>query len=298
MRASLEDFLWFLQGEKRFSKNSVEAYGSDILFWQTLGLDLNSESPHSGQFGEMVGKFDSTPMATSTRARRLATLRTFLKYRSLLNPKFESEWNHLLGQTPKVREDLPFPKSLTLSQIERFLNFAGDGQPEKSRNRALFEIIYASGLRISEALGLRWENVRREEELLLVFGKGSKERWVPTSGRALQWLFDYREKAWRDWSQSSPRKFRDFIFISKRGSPLTRMGAWKLFRARSLESGVDDVHPHVLRHSFATHLLQGGADVRAVQLLLGHQSLSTTERYLKIDDQELKKLFAEFHPLR
>ncbi len=295
----LDDFLWYLQGERRFAKNTVEAYRGDLLLWRDCGFDLAKlDPPDQENYQKIIEAFSDLPMASSTRARRLASFRLYLRYRALLSPAREAAWLRLLALTPKIREELPFPKALSLGELEKFLDFPVEGESEKLRNRAIFEILYASGLRISEALSLRWEQVRREDELILVHGKGSRERWVPTSPRALDWLFRYRNEAWEAWASISPRKYRDHIFLSRRGAPLSRMGAWKLFHARSLESGVDDVHPHVLRHSFATHLLQGGADVRAVQLLLGHQSLATTERYLKISDQELKKLFAEFHPLR
>jgi integrase/recombinase XerD len=299
MNRGLEDFIWYLQGEKRFSKNTVESYRFDLKFWMGLGLDPEALGPPTPEdFDQMLDRFSSTDLAPASRSRRISSLRLFIRYRSLLAAQHADEWLHRLSLTPKIREEVPLPKSLALSQIENFLDFDPAADLSLLRDRALFEVIYASGLRISEALGLTWSVVRFSEELLLVQGKGSKERWVPSSRRALNWLQRFREQAWEGWSEGAPRKFRDHVFLSARGSPLTRMGAWKAFHRRSLISGIDDVHPHVLRHSFATHLLQGGADVRAVQMLLGHQSLTTTERYLKIDDQELKKLFAEFHPLR
>jgi integrase/recombinase XerD len=297
MSAALEDFLWYLQGERRFSKNTIESYRFDLNFWAGIGFDLESKIPPGlSLFQEIIEKFQSSEIASTSKARRLCSLRLFIRYKSLLGVATD-DWLHRLSLAPKIREEMPLPKSLALNQVENFLDFDPGVEASLLRDRALFEVIYASGLRISEALQLTWSAVRFDDELLLVQGKGSKERWVPSSKRALTWLQRYREIAWKDWSEHSSKKHRDFVFISARGSPLTRMGAWKAFHRRSLLSGVDEVHPHVLRHSFATHLLQGGADVRAVQLLLGHQNLTTTERYLKIDDQELKKIFAEFHPL-
>ncbi len=298
MTPSLEDFLWYLQGERRFSKNTVESYRFDLNFWVSVGMDLETSQPPSlSFFSSMIEKFQASDMASTSKARRLSALRLFIRYKSLLSSADAEDWLQRLTITPTIREEMPLPKALALNQVESFLDFDPGLDAALLRDRALFELIYASGLRISEALGLTWGAVRFEDELLLVQGKGSKERWVPSSKRALTWLQRYRDLAWKDWALAATKKFRDHVFISARGSPLTRMGAWKAFHRRSLLSGVDEVHPHVLRHSFATHLLQGGADVRAVQLLLGHQNLTTTERYLKIDDQELKKLFAEFHPL-
>jgi integrase/recombinase XerD len=293
----LDDFLWYLQGEKRLASNSLAAYRSDLRVWKDAGLKVfDTTAPTREDLLAVLEKFNEEAIKSSTLARRTASLRSYVRFRALFEA---ASWEALLAELPAPREDLPFPKALSLEEIEQFLGFDPGPDPRLLRNRALLEIIYASGLRVSEALGLNWSAVDPEQRVLRVLGKGSKERFVPYSQRAAQWLERYRGRAWPDWQSKALKKHRDTVFLSHLSKPLTRMAAWKILQKRSLEAGLDlQVHPHMLRHSFATHLLQGGADVRVVQLLLGHSSLNTTERYLKISDSELRQVFDEFHPLR
>jgi integrase/recombinase XerD len=293
---ALEDFLWYLQGEKRLAPNSMSAYRSDLESWEVAGLELFSgEIPAREKLLAVLEKFESQDLKSSTLSRRVASLRAYVRFRSLL----DFRWEGLLDELPTPHEELPFPKALSRQEVEALLDFDPALDGRLLRNRALLELIYASGLRVSEALSLTWTAVDPERRVLRVLGKGSKERFVPYSERSAAWLERYRELVWPLWQAKALKKHRDSIFLSHLSKPLTRMAVWKILQKRSLESGVDTlVHPHMLRHSFATHLLQGGADVRVVQLLLGHSSLNTTERYLKITDSELRQVFDEFHPLR
>jgi integrase/recombinase XerD len=292
----LDDFLWYLQCEKRLSPHSLSAYKADLKSWSKAGLDIFASSvPPEEKLLEALEVFEESEFKGSTQARRAASLRSFIRYRALLDP----QWSHLLSKVPALREDLPFPKALSVSEVEKLLDFEVGADQRLLRNRALLEILYASGLRVSEAIGLTWSAVDEDRGVLRIFGKGSKERFVPYSERAGEWLLRYREQAWSEWSDKALKKNKNFVFLSHLAKPLSRMGVWKIVHQRALEAGMDDsVHPHMLRHSFATHLIQGGADVRVVQLLLGHSSLNTTERYLKITDSELRQVFDEFHPLR
>jgi integrase/recombinase XerD len=292
----LEDFLWYLQGEKRLAPNSLSAYRSDLRSWEAAGLGLFAgDIPSREGLIAVLKKFETQDFKSSTLSRRVASLRAFVRFRSLLDLR----WEELLEELPTPSEELPFPKALSRQEVEALLNFDPAFDARLLRNRALLELIYASGLRVSEALGLTWSAVEPGRRILRVLGKGSKERFVPYSERAAEWLERYHEQVWPQWQAKALKKHRDSIFLSHLSKPLTRMAVWKIIQKRSLESGVETlVHPHMLRHSFATHLLQGGADVRVVQLLLGHSSLNTTERYLKITDSELRQVFDEFHPLR
>jgi len=294
--AALDDFLWYLQGEKRLSPNSLSAYKKDLQVWESAGLDLfGSRAPDETNLLESLEALDEREFKSSTQARRSASLRSFFRYRAL----GDSRWGELLSKIPSPKEELPFPKALSITEVDKLLAIEVFQESRLLRNRALVELLYASGLRVSEAISLTWSAVDEDRGVLRVFGKGNKERFVPYSERAGEWLFRYREEAWGDWADKALKKHKDTVFLSRLAKPLSRMAVWKIIHQRALEAGLDEgVHPHMLRHSFATHLIQGGADVRVVQLLLGHSSLNTTERYLKITDSELRQVFDEFHPLR
>jgi integrase/recombinase XerD len=294
--AAFEDFFWYLQGERRLATNSLAAYRGDLSSWQAGGLDLEApQPPEAADLLKTLRSWERLNLEASTLARRTSSLRLYLRYRALRDPS----WERLLSELPVGSQDAPLPKALSVDEVRALLHFEPlPGEPEVLRNRALLELVYASGLRVSEACDLTWSQVDERQGVLRILGKGSKERLVPFSERAGDWLFRYRDLAWVGWAEAALKKHREHVFLSRRHKPLTRMAVWKILQRRSLEAGLDHVHPHQLRHSFATHLLQGGADVRVVQLLLGHSSLNTTERYLKIADDELRKLFDEIHPLR
>jgi integrase/recombinase XerD len=292
----LDDFFWYLQGEKRLAPNSLSAYRADLRSWQEAGLDVAVDvSPSPDELLSALKVFEKRELKSSTLARKIASLRAYVRFRSILSPA----WETLLDEMPAPREELPFPKALSVEEVETLLDFDPGADARLLRNRAMLELIYASGLRVSEAIGLGWSAVEPDRRVLRVLGKGSKERFVPYSERAAEWLERYRERVWGDWQSQALKKHKDTVFLSHLAKPLSRMAVWKLLQRRSMEAALDTpVHPHMLRHSFATHLLQGGADVRVVQILLGHSSLNTTERYLKITDSELRQVFDEFHPLR
>lgn len=289
----LDDFLWYVSGERRLSAATVQSYKGDLAAWAAGGVDFEAGAPDPAAVLGAVERFEKSKIEESTVARRLASLRSFVRYRSLRDPI----WRELLDKLPKARGSESLPRALSVEEIARFLDFDPGADPRLLRNRALFEMIYASGLRVSEAIALTGSQIDERTGALRVLGKGKKERFVPYSERAGEWLARYREHARPEWADGIPKRYEDHVFLSARKRPLTRMAVWKLIHQRALVCGVDNLHPHVLRHSFATHLLQGGADVRFVQAMLGHSSLATTERYLKMGDQDLKKLFEEFHPL-
>lgn len=297
---ALEDFLWYLQSEKKMSPATISAYKSDLNSWQQEGFDWSAPNcVDKSILADAIEKLNIKGLKESTMARRMASLRSMIRFRNLMQPS----WSQLLDLLPPAREEAPLPKALSVEQIKNFLNIEIDGLGGPSRmralrNRALLELLYASGLRVSEIAALAWQNIDEDQGVLRIIGKGNKERFVPYSERAFGWVEKYRDEARQDWADSAPHKYKDLVFLSHRSKGLTRMAIWKIVHRRALECGLDDIHPHVLRHSFATHLLQGGADIRIVQALLGHSSLNTTERYLKIDDSELQKVFETLHPLK
>ena len=293
--SSFEDFSWYIQGEKRFSRHTVDGYLSDLRFWVSGGLDLEkAQPPGADDVRQALTLFEAQGLKPATLARRSASLRLYVKFRALR----ASNWESVLKEIPLSRLGDSFPKALTVADVCKLLDFDPGKEPEKVRDRALMELLYACGLRVSEAVDLKITQIDRRAGLLRVLGKGRKERIVPYTERAGEWLERYLEDIRPQWSEKVSRRFADSVFLSRRLKSLTRMAVWKILHKRALECGLSDVHPHILRHSFATHLLQGGADIRFVQALLGHASLGTTERYIKIADEELRKIFDDIHPLQ
>lgn len=258
------------------------------------GFDPESSAPPSANsLRAWLASFENEGIRAATLARRTASFRLFVRFRALS----DASWEKTLEELPAGHLGDRFPKALSREDAARLIDFDPGADPALIRDRALLELMYASGLRVSEAVGLRLSEIDARGGLLRIQGKGGKERIVPYHERAGEWLERYLEGVRPAWAERTPRRWADYVFLSRRHRPLTRMAAWKILRRRSLACGLDGVHPHILRHSFATHLLQGGADVRFVQALLGHASLGTTERYIKVADEELKRLFREHHPL-
>jgi integrase/recombinase XerD len=290
---ALADFRWFVAGERRLARNTVQAYLSDLAAWTAAGFAPESAMPPSRQELLEIADRATTGLEASTAARRVSTLRLYLRYRSLKYPA----WEPLLDSLPASRAPESFPSALTQAEILQLLDFDPGSDPRLLRDRALLELLYASGLRVSESVTLALPDMDLRAGLLRVRGKGDRERIVPFTERTGEWLERYQTGPRGDWAVGATRKQGSYFFLSHLRRGLTRMGVWKILRLRSLACGLDPVHPHMLRHSFATHLLQGGADVRFVQALLGHASLATTERYLKVADDELREVFARYHPL-
>ena len=163
------------------------------------------------------------------------------------------------------------------------------------RDRAMLELMYATGMRVSELVTLRQSGLHQDEQFVRVFGKGSKERLIPIGTSALHWINQYIQNVRGKLARGG--KSQDALFLNNRGTPLSRMSIWNIVKANTLKSGVrKDVHPHTFRHSFATHLLEGGADLRAVQEMLGHSDISTTQIYTHVDREYLKEVHRTFHP--
>ena len=184
------------------------------------------------------------------------------------------------------------PKVLTADQVEALLEQPDTETALGHRDRAMMELLYAGGLRVSELVGLRLGQLRLESGFLVAFGKGGKERIVPVGERAERWLESYLHEV----RPELVRGGHDLVFVNARGSGLTRQGFWKNLRAYGVSVGVPWISPHVLRHSFATHLLEHGADLRSVQLMLGHADISTTQIYTHVSGDHLRKMHERYHP--
>jgi integrase/recombinase XerD len=209
---------------------------------------------------------------------------------------FARREGYLEGPAPEIeppKKPRRLPRTLTAEQVARLLEGPDTGTPEGLRDRALLELMYASGLRVSEVVGLREAAVSLEERTVRPFGKGSKERVVPFHQRAAGWLRRYRETARPALLAGAAA---EALFVRAGGGPLTRQGVWERIRQLAAGAGLPPIHPHMLRHSFATHLLRGGADLRAIQTMLGHASIATTQIYTAVDDSHLAGVFRRCHP--
>jgi site-specific recombinase XerD len=299
VQSVLENFLDYLAHEQRVSPLTIEAYKNDLLFWQKALPSLIEENPipqTTSDFSRALENLKKQKYKESTQHRKRAVLRSYLRFRSYQN----DSWSRYVSLIPLSNHEELLPKALSTEEVSILLEtIENSDDPRAERDAALVNILYSSGLRVSEALYLEWAHLDEQRQVLRVLGKGKKERLVPYSERSARALEKYKKNSWQKWScgKLKDKSKKRAIFISARSKVLTRMGAWKSLSFWSQMAGLEHVHPHVLRHSFATHLLGGGADVRVVQCLLGHSSINTTERYLKIEDEDVRRLFREHHPL-
>jgi len=292
-RGLLEDFLAWAGVEKGLSPKTLEAYASDLLLFSawcdTAGrawLDADEDLVVA-----WLWSLKQAGSAPTSVARRLVTLRQLYKF-LLLEERIETNPVAFLDSP---RTGRPLPVCLTRAEVERLTTWYPPDTVRGLRDRTILEILYSCGLRISELLNLRMGNIDLANGFLTVEGKGSKERIVPVGQRALGLLRDYLGMA---RSGLSGKTVTDIVFLNARGGQLSRMGAWKIVHAAVIGAGIDKpVSPHTLRHSFASHLLENGADLRAVQELLGHADIATTQIYTHLAREYLVRIHAECHPL-
>lgn len=289
---TLDQFLVHLTVEKGCGANTVAAYGADL---RALASDLEERGIASwSDVGRehLLEHLAARGREASERsvARRLAAIRSFFKFLELAGRVASNPASGV--RFPKVKP--PLPKVLSSSEVEAILEHPDTAKPAGQRDRAMFELLYAAGLRVSELAGLELRQVHLDGGYLLVLGKGNKERLTPIGEYATEALRTYLEdgRVHILGKRTSKR-----VFLNLRGEPLTRQGIWKILKAHALEAGVlKNLSPHVLRHSFATHLLENGADLRALQVMLGHADISTTQIYTHVARARLKEIHRRHHP--
>ncbi|OGP33910.1 MAG: site-specific tyrosine recombinase XerD [Deltaproteobacteria bacterium GWC2_65_14] len=291
--ARADAFLLHLRTERRLSANTVEAYGFDMRrFCSFLAREgVSPESfgrPHLLRFLSFLREGG---LSARTVARQVSTIRSFFRYlvrEGVLSTSPVSE-----ARGPRIGR--PLPKTLTHTEVERLLAAPDSRTPEGLRDRAMLELIYASGLRASEVVTLRQEHVDPRAGFLRITGKGGKERVVPVALPALETLQLYLERGRPAFLKG--RGATNALFLSRRGRPITRQTLWNRIGRWAREAGVRGrISPHSLRHSFAGHLLAGGADLRAVQAMLGHADISTTQIYTHVTAERLKEIHRKHHP--
>jgi integrase/recombinase XerD len=273
----------------RLAPRTVEAYRRDLRsFTSWLGA-----SPADASLEELeryVAQMRADGLAPSTIARRTAALRAFYRHQVLVGARRENPAAEL--ELPRRRR--PLPRTLSPGEAERLIDAAAGTAPRALRDRALVELLYGAGLRVSEAVGLHRAGVDLDQRLVRCTGKGGKERIVPLGRHATDALRRYLARG----RPHLDRRHRPELFLNAQGGPLTRAGAFLILRKLAEQAGLEPerIHPHLLRHSFATHLLEGGADLRSVQEMLGHADLSTTELYTHVSDRRRRELYFRAHP--
>jgi integrase/recombinase XerD len=293
----LLDFLSYLEFERGLSRNTLEAYRGDLLQLGRFLSEHNLSALEAGPAeisdfltGLAAGDADHRPSSPATIHRKSACLRSF--YRHLRREGLrESDPTATLSAPRRSRK---LPQVLTRGEVEQLLAQPSGTDPQALRDRALLELMYASGLRASEAIGLELEDVDLEERVLRARGKGSKERVVPIGQAALRALSAYLERGRPKLVKGRPELH---LYVNFRGGQLTRQGLYKIVRRHALSAGLADrMSPHTLRHTFATHLLAGGCDLRSVQEMLGHADVSTTQLYTHLSSDRLKDVYFKAHP--
>lgn len=291
MNQLLDKFLTHLSVERGFGHNTIVSYGSDLRDMAAF-LEREGVSSWSSVSRDHIARYFESlaDLSPRTKARRLASARSLFKY-------LEREGK--LHKNPVTRIQIPkfsagLPKFLTSSEVEALLAKPDAAQPLGKRDRAMLELLYATGLRVSELVELRIDQVHLEAGYLVTRGKGDKERLVPLGDWALEalniYLEDVRSKLLRTHSARE-------VFLNRYGQKLSRQGVWKLIKRYAAEAGIrKDITPHMLRHSFATHLLENGADLRVLQTLLGHVDISTTQIYTHVAGTRLKEIHRKHHP--
>jgi integrase/recombinase XerD len=292
--AALDGWLDELRRGRRLSPRTVDAYARDLGDYSAFAGHHKLSTWNEATTTFVDGYFatlERRGLSTATLARRRSALRGFHAFLGRVGHTAEDP----VALLPPPRRERKLPHALTLGDVEALIAHPeGDG-PLALRDRAMLELAYAAGLRVSELVGLTRDAVDLRGHALTVTGKGDKQRLVPFGRAAARALATWLERGRPQLVRSGVR--HEHVFVNARGGPLSRMGWWKILRAHARGAGVAArVHPHALRHSFATHLLEGGADLRVVQELLGHARISTTAIYTHLDRGYLREVHRQFHP--
>jgi integrase/recombinase XerD len=290
----IKQFSDYLKLERSLSANSIEAYVRDV---EKLNQYIEMNSPvspmkvTSKQLQGFIQYINELGLSAHSQARILSGIKAFFKF-MMVEELVENDPTSLI-EGPKLGRKLP--DTLDYPEIVQLLDAIDLSTPEGARNRAMLEVLYSSGLRVSELVELRASNVYYDIGFLRVIGKGNKERLVPVGADALKYLKSYIEQV--RVHVPIQKGFENHVFLNRRGKKLTRVFVFMVIKDLAARTGLKkSISPHTFRHSFATHLIEGGADLRAVQEMLGHESITTTEIYTHLDRDYLKQVIQEFHP--
>ncbi|MBS1650584.1 MAG: tyrosine recombinase XerD [Bacteroidetes bacterium] len=291
--SDIKQFTQYLKFEKALSINSVNSYKEDVLkLWQFTELNYKNKNAAELTYSNLesfIRWIAEMGFSAPSQARIISGIKSFYKF-LILEKKLEENPAELL-ETPKIRRKLP--TVLSVEEINKIVNSFDRSLPEGQRNVAIIETLYSCGLRVSELTELKISDLFFEDDYIKIIGKGNKERLVPIGKIAKKLILVYLNSV-----RGKPKKrYENFVFLNKRGEKLSRIMIFYIVKNAAINSGIKKVmSPHTLRHSFATHLVEGGADLRAVQDMLGHESITTTEIYTHLDKQYLRDNILSYHP--
>lgn len=295
LKDSIEDYLHFIKVERQLSDNTLQSYKRDLVAYAR-------HIHHEQQIMEFdkvmrehillyLDSLRSVGKSSKTISRQISSIRSFHQF--LLREKVTNQDPTVHLEMPK--KEMSLPKVLSIEEIEALLTAPSVEKPQGTRDIAILEMMYGSGMRISELIELNLEDVHMTMGFVRVFGKGGKERIIPLGRSAISACVNYLEQARPQLLGAAPKN--DAFFITQRGKRFTRQGCWKIIKEHAAAAGISkEITPHVLRHSFATHLIENGADLRAVQELLGHADISTTQIYTHVSKTRLSEVYKQFHP--
>ncbi|GAB4131657.1 MAG: site-specific tyrosine recombinase XerD [Ignavibacteriales bacterium] len=290
----INEYLNYLRLEKNLSDNSVTSYKNDLTNFVNFLEDINFtdfNNVDTSVLTKYLRFLDQKKLANASVSRNLSSLKGFFKY--LIQSQYIE--NNPMESFQSVKTKRKLPQVLSVEEIDKILAAPDVSTITGLRDKLLLEICYSSGLRVSEVINLKINDIYLNEEVLRILGKGNKIRLVPIGSVAQKWLKEYLINSRP--SLEKKMKSGNILLLNTRGTKLSRMGVWKIFKKYAIEAGINkEIHPHTFRHSFATHLVEGGADLRAVQEMLGHSDISTTQIYTHIDREFIKQVYRDFHP--
>lgn len=293
--SELKGFRTYLKLEKSLSDHTIEAYVRDlsklVAFLEMKGSDASLEKIRLSDLSDFVRWLNEIGLSARSQARIISGIKSFFRY-LMMEDIIDTDPTALL-ETPRTGRKLP--EVLSVEEIDRLIGQIDLSKPEGQRNRAMIEVMYSCGLRVSELVGLKISNVYLDQGFIRVVGKGSKERLIPVGRKAIKEIELYLPI--RNSLPVIQKESEDILFLNRRGKKLTRVMIFTLIKQYAASAGIKkNISPHTLRHSFATHLIDGGADLRAVQEMLGHESILTTEIYTHLDRHYLRDAIIRFHP--
>ena len=291
---ALEDFGFYLSIERGLSEHTITSYKTDVLtlmrFLETHKIVISPIQIDATVIQQFIYQ-EAKEKSAHSQSRRISGLKSFFKY--LVFEKYRDDLPTQWLEAPKLGRKLP--DTLSVEEVEKILDTIDLSKAEGHRNKALLETLYGSGLRVSELVNLQKSDIYSTEKLLRVTGKGDKQRLVPLGDYAMQQINTYLKEI--QIHRSIQKGYENFVFLNRRGKALTRTMIFLIVKQAAEKAGIKKkVSPHTFRHSFATHLLENGADLRTIQVLLGHESITTTEIYTHIDTRHLRKVMEKFHP--
>jgi len=291
---ALEDYIHFLKVERQLSQNTIASYKRDLVDYIS--------SLEKAEIGSLtvvdrtailhhLQKMKDEGKSARTLARHISSVRSFHQF--LLREKVTEQDPTVHLEMPKLEQKLP--SVLSVSEVDKLISMPEPGELQGKRDIAILEMLYGTGMRVSELIGLDVDDVHLSMGFVRVYGKGGKERIIPLGGGALRACSAYLKEARPKFISKS--KELNAFFVNMRGNRLTRQGCWKILKGYAVKAGIHkELTPHILRHSFATHLIENGADIRAVQEMLGHADISTTQIYTHVSKARLKDVYVKFHP--